>query len=379
MRRTRPALVALSSALFLFVFFLGWVSGTVLTGALGLLLLGAGAALLMPISMRQGPWSWAGKAVAGLLAGIIFLTLYEAGIRFLAGRADYLPSELARSQLLRLPYRASVLAGPSWFHLRGLEDIEGLRPDVTVIGLGDIISPQYFRPLRPHHIPLLRYPDIRQPDTGELPDDRKSRFIQQLVRKNSDRSRFFLDMDEDYIHVFMDDVQPWRGLWWSALARQPVGNDCRLMRDTLGQAIGDMLEEPQAITDPEFGRFLRPGFFSWFRVALERRPACPGVARSMLHWWLAWEMPRVEMKPGMMANDMGLVLVRMGEIRRARAMFLQAANAGLPDGMHNAGLASLQTGHPDQAIAWFRRAFVEHGDRAAWEIYRKLMHGSRNP
>jgi len=316
--------------------------------------------------------------VAVALAGLVFVNLYGAGVRFLANRATYLPSELVRMQLLALPYRASIFAGPAWFHLRGLEDIEGLRPDVTVIGLGDIISPQYFRPLRPWHIPLLKYPDISQPEKGELTDHQKARFIRQVMFKNADRSRFFLDMDEDYVHVFIQYVRPWHGLWWSALESQPVTNDCQRIAGNIQTAMAGMLHESQAISDPEFGQFLQYGFFSWSRVALHRQPACLGVAKTMLRWWLRWEQGNVRIKPGTIENDMGVVLARMGYIRGARTMFRQAADQGLMEGARNLAVLNLRLGNHQQAMKWLRHAFVRYGDAESWRAYRRLLHGEHS-
>ena len=81
-----------------------------------------------------------------LLLGVMFLNLYQSGIAFLARRADYLPTEAVEREFLSVPYRASILASSYVFHLRTLADINGMRPDVSLIGLGDVISPQYFKP-----------------------------------------------------------------------------------------------------------------------------------------------------------------------------------------------------------------------------------------
>ena len=373
-RPTRASLVAISSVLFLFAVFLGLVSNTVLTGALCILMLGAAVPLVILLSQRSHRAKIAGALFAVSAASAVFVNLYGTGVRFLAGRAEYLPSELVRSQLLALPYRATVLAGPAWFHLRGLEDIEGLRPDVTIIGLGDVISPQYFRPLRPRHIPMLKYPDISQPDIGALPDHEKAEFINQLIFKNADRSQFFLDMDEGYDHVFISYLQPWRGLWWAKLASHPVNNNCSEMGNNIQIAIGRMLQEQQAITDPEFGRFLQSGFFSWSKAALNRDPACLGVAKGMLHWWRRWESINVPAKPGTLHNDMGIVLARMGYLRGARVMFMQADAQGMAEGARNLGVLLLRMGKRKAAMAQFKHVFVEYGDVEAYRTYRKLIH-----
>lgn len=371
LRRPRLAWLAGSSMLFLFAFFLGWTSNTVLTGALGLLLLGGCIPLLILLGMQRGRRLAKGLALA--LAGAMFLHLYGAGVRFLAVRSDYLPSELVRTSLLSLPYRATVLAGPAWFHLVALQDIEGLRPDVTVVGLGDIISPQFFRPLRPWHVPLLRFPSIQPPDTGELSDREKAIFFKELLFRNADRSRFYLDMDEDYVHVFFNYIQAQDAQWWAMLATHPVRNDCRRLGENLKQALGRMLQEPQAISDPQFGLFLQYGYFSWFKVAMERQPRCLSVAKALLHWWKVWEQDKASTRPGALENDMGTVLARMGHLRGARVLFQLAEGLGSAEGAYNLGVMLERMGEHEKAMQQFRKTFIQYGDRKAFQRYRELL------
>lgn len=374
-RYPRVALMSLSWMGVLFLFFLGWASGTVLTGFLGMLLLGVLIVLreLMLVSGRQ-----LGKVctlAAVLIAGAVFYNVYTAGMRFMVNRADYLPSELVRAQLLNLPYRASILAGPSWFQLRGLADLEGLRPDVSIVGLGDVISPQYFRPLQSRHIPLLHFPTVMLPEIGEPLDSLKVQFLKELMFMNADQSQFFLDLDENYLHVFFDYVLPSESFWWAKLATHPVQNDCRQASSNFSDSLLSMLNEPGALLDPEFGQFIQYGYFSWFKIAMNRQPQCINTAKGMLRWWQHW-FGDVKLKPGVQENDMGVVFATAGFDRGARIMFQLADSINNVDGGRNLAVWFQQHGNGEAAAKQFRRIFLRSGDVKSFQAYRELMRGS---
>lgn len=372
LRHTRLALVCLSWMIFLFVFFLGWYSGTVLTGFLGLLLFGALPLLAaIAVSGRIGRLRLGGPAACAL-AAVVFLNIFMAGLDFAAKRAAYLPSELVRMQLLDLPYRASVLAGPSWFHLRALADVEGLRPDVSIIGLGDIISPQYFRPLKPEHIPLLRYPQVSMPEIGEPEVALKKQFLKELVFGNAPKSRFYLDLDEGYIQPFLHLLMPEGRLWWARIAWQPQQNDCTAIKATVQSSLSRMLDEPGVLTDPEFGRFLKYGYFSWFTLAQRRTPLCNGVALGMLQWWRKWLPRDPALSQAAIYNDYGAVFAHLGHESGARVMFQLAHALGLPDGTLNLGMWHEKHGNIERAKALYRQAFLQGGRHEAYLALRRL-------
>jgi len=372
-RHFRLAWLGLSWAVFLFVFFIDWTSGTVLTAAFGMLLIGAAAALKTVLDLTHVRFRRTGLTAVGILAAMVFLNLYQNALHFVAGKAAYLPGELVRAQLLNLPYRATVLAGPSWFHLLGLQGVEGLRPDVTVIGLGDIVSPQYFRPLRPRHIPLLSYPQTALPLDGEPPDAVKTRFLKELLSGNMDRSRFYLDMDEGYLHVFIHYLAPSGNFWWVPIAAHPVANDCKALQSAFSDSLSAMLAEKKAISDPEFGRFLQHGYFAWFKLATKRRPQCVRTAEGMLKWWLHW-MRGTAIEPGSLENDMGVVFAKRGYARGARAMFQLAAQAHNSDGARNLALWLFRHGERKKALQHFRASFLRYGDTGSFIAYRNMMH-----
>jgi len=372
-RHFRLAWVALSWPAFLFVFFIDWTSGTVLTAAFGMLLLGAMAALKWMLDQTRGRFQRTGLAVVTVLAAVVFLNAYQHALHFAVGKAAYLPSEMARTQLLNLPYRATVLAGPSWFHLLGLQDIEGLRPDVTVIGLGDVISPQYFRPLRPRHIPLLKYPQTVLPLDGAHPDAVKARFLKELLRGNTDRSRFYLDMDEDYLHVFINYLAPSGSSWWTPIGPRPAPNNCQMIQTAFSGGLSAMLAEKKALSDPEFGQFLQYGYFPWLALAMDRQPQCIHAAFGMLKWWLHW-MRGASLKPGVLENDLGIVFSKMGHRRGARVMFQLSEQAHNSDGARNLALWLLKNGEREKALQHFREVFLRYGDSKSFIAYRKMIH-----
>ena len=305
-------------------------------------------------------------------SGLIFFNLYRAGTDYLAKRVEYLPSELVRTQLLNLPYRSTILASQSWFHLRNLSDLEGLRPDVTIIGLGDVISPQYFRPLKAHHIPLLKFPNLNLPDTGEPGDGLKTAFLESLLIGNASHSKFYLDMDEGYLHVFINYIEPSGSLWWAQLAGEPVSNNCYAINRTIQASISRMLEERTSLFDPEFGDFLRYGYFSWFKVAMFRQPKCTEIGSGMMKWWLSW-MREVDVMPGAIYNDMGIVLAARGNQRGARVMFQLADSLKNPDGVKNLAVWHEKHGDRTMALEQYKDSFLTHGDTSAFQAYRHLL------
>ena len=133
-----------------------------------------------------------------------------------------------------------------------------------------------------------------------------------------------------------------------------------------------MLEEGQALSDPEFGRFLQYGYFAWLQVATERKPRCLHAALGMLKWWRHWTAG-VALKPGVIENDLGMILARMGDGRGARTMFRVAEQAGNREAARNLGVWHLKHGDQRGAMRWFKEAFLRTGDDIAFRYWRNLL------
>jgi len=375
-RHPRPALMVLSWVLFLFLFFMGWTSGTVLTGALGMLLLGFMPFVLMLAEAMHARDVWK-KHVALtcfiLAAGYIFLNGYHASIGFLGKRADYLPKETVESELLALPYRATVMAALPWFQLRGLADIEVMRPDVSILSLGDVISPHYFKPLEPGQIPLLNFPEIALPRTGEPDDESVSRFLQQLVHRNQDRSKFYVTIEEGFLGAFIEHIVADKGMWAAVAPYEVKQNNCVDIRDAIYSSLGRMLEENGALEDSEAVSSLKFPYYAWLYTILGKPPHCTGLASGMLRWWMRWLARSHQVPESAIYNDMGVIYVKHGYHRGARVMFQIAHDTGSTEGGMN--LAHLFYAHRQYAKAAeiYRKVFLANGDAEAIRRYRDAM------
>lgn len=390
-RMPRRGTMLLSAPLFLLLFFPDWRSGTVLTGALALELAGlAGLALRsLPSDRCHRTPSGAHHTARGGLrllsaAAATMLLLYHIAaqaIPFAAARGGYAAAEMARMQLLRLPYRATILGGPSWFHLRALHDIEGLRPDISIIGLGSVISPHFFGALHPAQLPLLRLPRDRIPDRAAPPTaQRAQHFIERLIAENRRRTTFFLDLDEEYIDPFIERIFPYRtGVWWGALNTPPSGRFCPALDEGVRTTLAEMLAiEPQLIENPQFGLALERGYFGWIRVAVQRSAPCLVEASRLISWWRRW-MGKAEATHTLQRqghdywnNTLGVIEARLGHEKAAFRHFSQGyAHGDLGAGLNLARWYA-HHGRRKAAIRLAGAIFRRGGDPKALYLLRRL-------
>lgn len=375
-KRSWLALGAVLWMVLAFVFFAGWISCTVLTAVLGILLFGLIPWLQALLTMER--YHTLARLAAVVLVISVMANAAAASSRFLAKRSSYLPKELVEAELLALPYRASILASLNWFHLRYLADIESLRPDVSIIGLGDIASPQHFKPLQPEQVPLLAYPkNVALPLNGPVQNETIVDFLLELKAANRQRSRFFLELDSGkYLHAFLPSIAPYRGLWGEWLDSTPHVQQCATMRGAVYTALSKAMAEPTLLSDWEAADFLAPSVFGWVLAALSAEPPCPRLALKLLRWWQVW-MPATGVVEGAVYNDFGLALHDLGHDQGAGTMFQLAAASSLPEGMLNLGIWHEKHGHPAEALALYQRAFVDLGELKALEHYRTLLRSGK--
>ncbi len=371
--RPRTSIMMLSAPLFLFCFFPDWESGTVLTGALGVEAIGiTGLGMIM---------AWNATSVLApllLVLSIAALFFHSAtkGIPFTFNRTHYAAVEIKRSQLLRLPYRATTLSGVAWFHLRALSDVEGIRPDVTVIGLGSIVSPQFFGALRPRHIPLLHYP--ARPTIGDAPTNSEAvAFLFHLMRDNRSNSRFFLDMDEDYLAPFLPYIASYPGLWWGEITAHPVANQCQILQHQLGKTLeGFITLDDRILRDLEFGRALQYGFFAWVHLMINRSPSCLNSAKGMLEWWQRWfaaiESSAMDGSHDFWHNVYGVIAARTGRDHEAFLNFREAFTNGDNDAGINLAIWYQQHHRLKQALDVAKETFLRSGSRKALILWKSL-------
>lgn len=352
-RRFWPSLGMVLWLCFSFSFFAGWISGTVLTACLGVLLFG-----LVPwlgALLRRGR----GIALVAILlfggSGLVHATY--AGVTFLAARSDRLPRAMAAEEMLALPYRATVLTGSSWFHVAALTQVEGMRPDVSAIPLGDLISPQAFKSLRYSDIPLLkpvpmRYAQNISPTAEELLD-----FLVRLRRANADRTHFFVDPDDGRnMRLFFPQLHPYRRLW---LLWRPgtEAADCKAWQKTILQAMQPMFTEANGLRDWETSDFLAAPYFGHVTALIEQPPGCPRTAIGLIRWWQRWMQQDTVLQGGVF-NDLGLAFTNMHEDRAARIMFQLGAGLKRPEAIGNLGLWYARHSDLERAQKLLAKAFI---------------------
>ena len=167
------------------VFFVKWVaipSAYLLAYFVSALFCGVGAFCLAETSgILRGPRA---KQWAVLLPGV--LALVVAGRAWLHYPAQdrsefHLSYEAFRDDFEDLPPDAVVISSALWFHHRSFQDIFGMRPDVTVLGLADFTDPDYFNPLTPEQYPRIAVPP------GPYTNADGQAYLHRFLRANLDR------------------------------------------------------------------------------------------------------------------------------------------------------------------------------------------------
>jgi len=353
---------------FAFIFFSGWISGTVLTACLGVLLFGLAPWVEEALRWRRS----VALAIIFLVAGSGLGYAANAGTNFLAARSDRLPRAVVAEEMLALPYRATLLVGTSWFHVSALANVEGMRPDVSILPLGDLISPQIFKPIRFSDIPLIKPVPIRfsqfMTPTGEDLLD----FLEHLRRVNADRTRFFIDPDDGRnLRLFYPHLHPYKRLW---LRWDPASavESCDIWQRAIFAAMQTVFSEDNALRDWETSDYFVAPYFGHVSALIEEPPGCPRTAIGLIGWWQHW-MQRNTVMQGALLNDLGMVFSMMGKDQAARVMFQLGANINRPEAMGNLGLWFARKGRVEQARKWLSKAF-EHGLDEDYGKLRALSH-----
>jgi len=375
MRRPRLALMCLIWIAPLSIFFLGWTSSTVLTGALGILLL---ATLPVATAFEEAASQFSRLKVTVAAAGLgltaaFILIPFVAGVQFLAKRSSYLPKEIAESEFLALPYRATLFTAVDLFHLHNLHDIDGIRPDVTAIGLGDIIRPTDFKALTPDMVPLLRYPATAIPVDHDPYTHEVAAFLQALYEANKDRGSFYVSPEQDFLNLFLAGIKPGTGLWaeWAPDTTSP-NNQCMAIGHSLFGRIQKFLANPAALTDREFSNNLAYHYFAWTKIMMEKKPACLAQAKNALLWWNRW-MPNRPAWDQAIYNDLGVIFAKAG-IGHPQPLFAAARDAGSVDGIFNLAQWSRHLGNEARARAYYAEAFEKYGDTRSYRMLHALNH-----
>ncbi len=366
-RKFWPSLGLLLWLSFSFTFFSDWISATVLTACLGVLLLG-----LMP--WIDAVFRWHKPIVQAALMLVMVISFgygTKAAVQFLANRSDRLPREILAEEMLGLPYRATLLVGVSWFHVASLASVEGMRPDVSIIPLGDLISPQVYKPFAFSETPLLKPVPKRLPEAATPTGEEFIGFLKRLRAANVDRTRFFVEPDDGRnLRLFFHQLYPHKQLWmlWSKSGQ----HDCQAWQQAIYDATRPVFSESVALHDRETSDYFVEPFFGHVTTLIEQQPRCPHTAIGLIRWWQNW-MYRDVVLQGAVFNDLGRAFALTGNARAARVMFQLGANIMIPEAMGNLGLWYERHGQPEDARKWLTKAFLL-GKDVAYKDLRALSH-----
>jgi hypothetical protein len=167
---------------------------------------------------------WAGIALAGLLEAKRLGARVAAGascvvILLFVGTQAHDGSQRARARatdaarfavtenLLPLPDDSLAIVLANWFPLRYLQDVEGMRPDVTILLSSDLTRPDHFTP-----ITETRYPKLSVPPGRQDGEDWEA-FFQQFLSENLGRMPIYWEPVTELNRNVYAYLRPWRYLW----------------------------------------------------------------------------------------------------------------------------------------------------------------------
>ncbi len=281
-------------------------------------------------------------SVAGVLLALA-QQAREGGIRVGVVARDSARTA-AQANLLPLEPDALVFATTNWFAFRYLQDVEGMRPDVTVLLQGDLARPEFFTPVTAKRFPKLVFPRAEEVRGKSYP------FFRAMLRKNLGRSPVYWEpMDVLTPHVY-GYLRPWRYLW----RFDPNGMRASTpeeVRGYLADLQGFLAEEldvrvslappgPPRIGEPELVDRQRRIYHAYLLgqsaevFRLQERPA-DAITITLLALHLTPDNPKL-------SNELGQLYSRLGRWEPAERMFERAIRFAPTDATPLVNLAILQ-------------------------------------
>jgi tetratricopeptide (TPR) repeat protein len=280
-------------------------------------------------------------AVLGVLVSVA-LQARDGSIRAGVASMDAARSA-AEANLLPLPPNALVFATTNWFPFRYLQDVEGMRPDVTILLQGDLAKPEFFTPVTAKRFPRVLIP------TREEARGRSYPFFQALVRKNLGRAPIFWEPMDALTPNVAGYLRPWRYLWRFERGMRPsTSAELQGYRADLEVFLRAELESPVSL-DPGAA----PNFDSRLLADRQRRiyhafllgqsadvlkfqgRTADAIALTMLALHLTPDNPKL-------SNELGQLYSGLGQWEPAERMFRQAMLFAPKDATPVVNLAILQ-------------------------------------
>jgi hypothetical protein len=261
---------------------------------------------------RGRRWSPARRAAAAAIGCAMVLSRGEPGR---PGSARGAATRRARPEAnSSRPDRAIAVVTANWFPMRYLQDVEGMRPDVTILLASDLTLPAHFTPVTTERFPRIAVPG------GDPRSARWEEFFRRLIAANLGRAPIYWEPLSLLSRSVAPYLRPWRYLW----RFDPVPAE-RLPRASVDAYFAELrgwledeFAQPGVIEDPDALRY-HTYLLSVSAEAL-RLEGRPQDAVPLLE--LA---TRINPGDPLAANDLGRLYSEIGRQADARRMFERAA------------------------------------------------------
>ncbi len=292
----------------------------------------------------------------------LFILLLSGGIALQLPHQNrshaFLAMEIFRADYEKMAPDAISLTSIQWFHQRAFQDVYRQREDITVIGLSDFISPDYF-----HYVTAGRFPKAAVPP-GSYSRESGVEFLQKFIAANLDNRREIYWEPTDMTEIFFKNLAPELEILFK-FTRRPVER----LEQAVVQAAFDRLrlKLEQEIdreglladkrVDAYYIRFLIR-FADYLRL---HRRGVDAIATINLVEGLfgADGKDSLDFRAlNNLDNLKGVIFLNLGRIEEAEDRFKHMAERDdlSYDAWANLGLIYLKTGRPDLALEVLNKA-----------------------
>lgn len=306
-----------------------------------------------------------GGRVAGVAVCVTTLVAVTAQTREGCLRSRQHQNDAARSvatsNLLPLPPNSVALVTAQWFPMRYLQDVEGMRPDVSILLVSDLTAPQVFTPVTPE-----RFPGVAVP-ARDRRGERWDRFFQGLLRENLGRVPVYWEPISELSRNVHPYLRPWRYLWKfdptgaRAISRADVDAYFADLRNYLEAE----LRSPAVLDDPDAIRFHAYLLsVSAELLKLQGRPQDALILSELA--------ARLTPNSATVANELGRLYSGFGRWKDAERMFIRAAALTPADAtaLLNVAILQMSMGRLAEARRTIERAIATNP--GAPEAYYQL-------
>ncbi len=340
------------------LFFIDWTNSTAFLPAYFCLALLWGIGMAWILSRMNLPEKRSGRIfLTGLLilllaGGIVIQLPYQ-------NRSNaFLAMETFRTDYENMAPEAISLTSIQWFHQRAFQDVFRQREDITVIGLSDFISPDYF-----HYVTADRFPKVKVPP-GSYSSENGVEFLKKFIAANLDNRRDIYWEPTDLNDVFYKNLKPELEIFFK-FTRRPIE---RLEQASVQSAFDRLrrkleLEIDQAglladkRVDAYYVRFLIL-FADYLR--LHRRGTDAMATINLIEGLFGSEgKDSLDLRTlNNLDNLKGIIFLNLGRVKEAEERFnrIIERNVSAYDAWANLGLIYLKTNRPDLALAALNKA-----------------------